>query len=509
MSFSLEYNLQEVENKENENLNNEEKADLDTSLTINDKFDPKFKGDMDTILSMGYDIKMIRKVYIFLKPNDINEALDYLSQQDGIYHHDFMERHGQKNKCFICGAPPANHINYEPPQRKSNPIIESIRNSIGYSNDKLNSNIVNFNSNGEDNNALLNEPLIVSAKNGKKEDNEKIEENEKNDTNEEIKEIKEKKEIKISVPKKPVYCDLCLEEMVEEEIKQNNLPCNHLFCNDCYLNFLQDKIKNNKVGKITCMQFKCAHKFDENFIISHLQGDQLLINKYKKFKLRNDLYSDEDIKFCPIKDCESYAKKVGDNKYVTCLEGHQFCFQCSKPWHGNKKCQDEIDKDFKKWKKNKIIKRCPKCKFWTEKNLGCNHMTCPECKHEWCWFCGAKCDPGHFKMGGGCYGLQFTNKSCYNNCLFLYGYKFMIWLFQAIMLIFYIPLLMIVYGWNLLDNEFGDKYPKFLYYPTASFFIISFFPLFVGLGSIFFIVCVIVWCLKKKAITFLLDLAGY
>ena len=72
---------------------------------------------MDTILAMGYDEKMIRKVYIFLKPGDINEALDYLSQQDGIYHHDFMERHGQNNKCFICGEPPANHINYEPEKK--------------------------------------------------------------------------------------------------------------------------------------------------------------------------------------------------------------------------------------------------------------------------------------------------------------------------------------------------------------------------------------------------------
>ena len=297
--------------------------------------------------------------------------------------------------------------------------------------------------------------------------------------------------------------------MNEDEIEKNKLPCKHLFCNDCYLNFLQDKIKNNKVGKITCMKFKCTNEFDENFVISHLQQDQVLINKYKKFKLRNQLYSDENIKFCPIKNCESYAKKEGDNKYVTCLEGHQFCFQCSKPWHGTKKCQDEIDKDFKKWKKNKIIKRCPKCKFWTEKNMGCNHMTCPECKHEWCWFCGAKCDPGHFKMGGGCYGLQFTNKSCYNHCILLYGYKFSIWLFQALMLIFYIPALMIVYGLSFSDNELMDKYPKVLYYITVSFFIISFFTLFVGLGTIFFIICSIVWCLKRKAITFLLDLAGY
>jgi hypothetical protein len=57
------------------------------------------------------------------------------------------------------------------------------------------------------------------------------------------------------------------------------------------------------------------------------------------------------VKFCQIKDCESFAKKEGDNKYVTFLEGHKFCFVCSKPWHEIKKCQDEIDKDFKKWKK--------------------------------------------------------------------------------------------------------------------------------------------------------------
>ena len=469
MNLSLDYNLQEIDN--DDKVNNEDKVDLNTSISLKDKFDPKFQNDMNTILGMGYDEKMIRKVYIFLKPSDINEALDYLSQQDGIYHHDFMERHGQKNKCFICGQPPANHINYEPENNSKN-ILNSIRDSVGYSSDKINTlNAKN------DENKLLNDPLISSEnKNSKKTE---------------------------------INCDLCLEEMTEDEVENNKLPCKHLFCNDCYLNFLQDKIKNNKVGKITCMQFKCPHEFDENFVISHLQNDQILINKYKKFKLRNQLYNDENIKFCPIKDCESYAKKEGDNKYVTCLEGHQFCFQCSKPWHGNKECQDEIDKDFKKWKKNKVIKRCPKCKFWTEKNMGCNHMTCPECKYEWCWFCGSKCDPGHFKIGGACYGLQFTNKSCYNNCLFLYGYKLTIWLLQALMLIFYIPGLMIVYGLSFSDNEFMDKYPKVLYYITVAFFIITFFFIFIGLGSIFFVICTIVWCLKRKAITFLLDLAGY
>ena len=475
-SFEDEYN-DEKENKE------EIKVILDKSDDLNDKFDQKFKKDMDTLLIMGYEAKMVRKVYIFLKPNDINEAIEYLSQEKGIYHHDFMERYGQNNKCFICGQSAANHINYKP---KKNSIIDSIKNSVGYSSKEKNGN-------EESNNTYSSDK-----------------ENEKNMLNEPFIDSENKKDIKITVSnKKPINCDLCLMEMNEDEIIKNKLSCNHLFCDDCYLNYLQEKIKNNKVGKISCMQFKCPQEFDDEFIISHLNQDQILIDKYKKFKLRNELYSNANIKFCPIGDCESYAKKEGDNNYVTCLEGHQFCFQCSKPWHGNKKCQDEIDKDFKKWKRNKIVKRCPNCKFWTEKNSGCNHMTCPECKYEWCWFCGKKCDVGHFKMGGGCYGLQFTNKNCYNYCLILYLYKFSIWLFQSFMLIFYIPALMIVYGLSFSDNEFIDKYPKVLYYITVAYFILCYLPLFVGLGSIFFIVCSLVWFLKKKAITFLLDLAGY
>ena len=472
----------EENNEKDEKDITEKKIEKDISIKVNKKSNSVFKEDMDKILALGYDEKMVRKVYLFFKPGDINEALDYLSQKDGVYNHDFIERHGSKLKCFICDQPPENHINYESKEIFSKKrIINSIRDSVGHSDNKDNNNIIDDNKRKES--GPLDEPLIDSQ-------------NEKN-------------KLKSSEPINQVYCDLGMEEMTDDEIKENTIPCNHLFCNDCYLNYFKEKIINSKVGKITCMQFKCPHEFDENFIISHLAGDENLIKKYKKFKLRNELYSKDNIKFCPMKDCDSYAKKEGNNKYVTCLEGHRFCFQCSKPWHGNRKCQDEIDKDFKKWKRKKLLKRCPKCKFWTEKNSGCNHMTCPECKYEWCWFCGSKCDVGHFKMGGGCYGLQFTEKDCFNNCFLLYSYKFIIWLLQVLMQIFYIPLLMFFYGRSFNDNEFMDKYPKPLYYLTTSLFTMVFFFLFVGLGSILFVICLFVWCLKKKAITFLLDLAGY
>jgi hypothetical protein len=255
------------------------------------------------------------------------------------------------------------------------------------------------------------------------------------------------------------------------------------------------------------MQFQCTHEFDDEFIISHLKGDEKLINKYKRFLKKSELYKEKNVKFCPVKNCDSYARKEGENKYVTCQEGHKFCFECFKPWHGDKKCQDIMDKDFSLWGNKKNLKRCPKCKFYTEKNSGCNHMTCPECKYEWCWLCRRKCEKGHFKIGGPCYKLQFTQNKYFNICICLYGYKFLIWFLQSFMIIFYIPALMIIYGLRL--DLYLEKYSKIAYFLTIPLFILSYLTLFTGLGSIFFVVCSFVWCLKTKAITFLLDLGGY
>ena len=47
------------------------------------------------------------------------------------------------------------------------------------------------------------------------------------------------------------------------------------------------------------------------------------------------------------------------------------------------------------------------CKIYTEKNEGCNHMTCTNCKYQWCWLCEGQYSYGHYDSGT-CRGYQFT-----------------------------------------------------------------------------------------------------
>lgn len=408
-------------NNNNNNINNNLNQNEDL---LNLSIEQKYKSDYEILINLGYESNLLKKVFKFLKPNDINDALDLMEEKDGIFQHEFMEGHSginnsnHQNKCFICGNPPQIHIGYN----NNNEYLINNINNINHNNNNTNDIIIKINN--IDNVDLISGNGANNTNNNT--NNNTLDNNSTDDGNSSSN--KNNRTLFI--------CQLCEDEISLKEKEENSLKCNHLFCSECFFNFFKDKILENKIGKITCMQNGCQTVFSESFIISHLQEDSRLIKKYQKFKTKNDLYNAPDIKFCPVKDCESFARKIGDNKYVTCENGHKFCFNCSKPWHGKKKCSEEIDKDFKKWKKNKLVKRCPKCRMWTEKNHGCNHIYCAECHYQWCWICGREYQEGHFDLGGGCSGLQFTYSSCFDKWVCIFLYRLMVLIGQTILITF-------------------------------------------------------------------------
>jgi hypothetical protein len=311
------------------------------------------KSDIDLLVQMGFDKKMINKVYILLRPENIDRAIDYMTDVGGIYQHDFLASTNPKEKtlCFICKKPKQNHLDYIPDDLL---------------NEDQNIDLIN-----NEDDIIDNDELIIENKDNHDE------------------------------------CDVCYDEINEEDKKLNTIPCGHLFCTHCWFNYLKTLIVEAKVDKIKCMDHECKEVISEDFILKHISENENLINKYHKFKKRAEIISDKNKKLCPKADCDSYLEKSSKSKYVQCENGHQFCYECLKPPHGKDPCDQNLEKQFMKWKKGKRVKRCPRCQMYTEKNEGCNHMTCVSCKYQWCWLCEGEYNYNHYSSGR-CKGQQFT-----------------------------------------------------------------------------------------------------
>ena len=354
--------------------------------------------DIQTLKDMGFDSKMVLKVYIFLKPTNIEEAIEIMTEVDGIYQHDFYEsRHSNLEKCFLCGQPKSKHHNAQNFWNDENNLLVNL---AGNRRSRDSNNIHGDAGNAADQPA---DSLLIDIRNNNNDNNNSYEDDVHSDNNDNF----------------GNKCLICEGDLTPEDIEINkDQQCHHLCCENCWYEYLKGAIEQAKVANVHCFSYKCEKIVKEDFILKIIKNEPKLIEKYELFKKKAEIIASKTKKFCPSPNCPGYLeRKEGEDKYVSCEKGHKYCFVCLKQWHGTSKCDEEVDKDFQLWKKGKVIKQCPNCKFWTEKNEGCNHMTCAECKYQWCWLCEGKYSANHFSVGD-CKGLQFSKRNYLNqnNC---------------------------------------------------------------------------------------------
>ena len=112
-------------------------------------------------------------------------------------------------------------------------------------------------------------------------------------------------------------------------------------------------------------------------------------SKFLEFRQNHEIAMSGEKKFCPRPQCQAVVQAQKEVKKVKCPTcSHDMCFQCVNPWHSGQTCEEAERKMYKGWAMMKGASRCPNCRVLIEKNLGCKHMTCTQCKHEWCWICG-------------------------------------------------------------------------------------------------------------------------
>eukprot|EP00033_Pygsuia_biforma_P003688 GCRY01004040.1.p1 GENE.GCRY01004040.1~~GCRY01004040.1.p1 ORF type:complete len:532 (-),score=106.18 GCRY01004040.1:678-2081(-) len=188
-------------------------------------------------------------------------------------------------------------------------------------------------------------------------------------------------------------CPICVDAIKEES--RVTLPCGHFLCHDCFVQYLTGKIQEGQSIEIICPMYKCNIKVGEDIIKQHLSSQPEILEKYFEFKTKSFIDFSHSVFWCPAPGCKlalNASSVEGDVGVCAC--GFRSCIKCREEAHApasceqvvawRKKCKD--DSETHKWI-HVNTQDCPKCHSATEKNGGCNHMICRQCKYEYCWVC--------------------------------------------------------------------------------------------------------------------------
>ncbi|PIN25091.1 Ubiquitin--protein ligase [Handroanthus impetiginosus] len=205
-------------------------------------------------------------------------------------------------------------------------------------------------------------------------------------------------------------CEICAERKENDEMFPLQC-CSDKFCRECISKHVSITIKKRTTilnQDITCPGLDCKGK--------------LIIDECREILPKDVLTTWEDVIcesmipdsqkiYCPYKNCSALLIDDGYQGVITEAEcpfcRRLFCARCRVPWHCGVDCEEFLrlsenergSEDLmvhELAKKNKW-QRCPKCKFFVEKNEGCLHMTC-RCGFQFCYGCGATWGSSH----GGC-----------------------------------------------------------------------------------------------------------
>lgn len=179
-------------------------------------------------------------------------------------------------------------------------------------------------------------------------------------------------------------CEICFETKSSHEsfgIKN----CSHVYCTDCVVNYVDSKLQEN-VTSIGCPIPNCIGLLDPEYCRLILKPE--MFEKWGRGLCEAVIHGSQKF-YCPFKDCSAMliddaVEVVRDSECPNC--NRMFCAQCKVPWHAGIECA-EFKKLNKNERENEDImlrnlaqknqwRRCPKCRFYVERSLGCDAMRC-------------------------------------------------------------------------------------------------------------------------------------
>ncbi|KAG9390523.1 IBR domain [Carpediemonas membranifera] len=180
------------------------------------------------------------------------------------------------------------------------------------------------------------------------------------------------------------------------------LPCGHVVCKDCLRGYVKSHTSTREYRGLQCpfnvrtaddKEAPCPAYLPPSTVQNNLTPE--LREQYELLLINDIVIKCKLVHQCPAADCTflSTTKSLMHTD-VQCVCGYMYCTACKSQAHMPCSCTqvaewERLNNDEQPtiiWMEEHS-KKCPKCQTRTEKNHGCNHMTCRQCKHEYCWIC--------------------------------------------------------------------------------------------------------------------------
>jgi len=211
-------------------------------------------------------------------------------------------------------------------------------------------------------------------------------------------------------------CGICL---CQEDVRQAfTLPlCKHQFCRSCLSAYLTSQINDGHTD-IRCpavegeANLRCQIMLAPRDVAANI-SDREVLAKFGRFRATKEY---ENMRACP--KCSQLAEGSPEQprivcprcNFVYCLvhsDAHPPDVSCEE-FEQRNRVQDEASSAYVQ----QTSKNCPGCGVRTHKFAGCNHMSCSQCRANWCWLCGDLVDPNtHWSTANNssCAGRQFAS----------------------------------------------------------------------------------------------------
>jgi hypothetical protein len=176
------------------------------------------------------------------------------------------------------------------------------------------------------------------------------------------------------------YCQICMENhSIEDSFEIKKCEIRHKFCRDSLSGYLMSQINDGMVTlACPCIGEGCNGTYTDEEIQELV--DDVTFQKYARFR---EIKANPDYRECP--KCNKSTVGDKESPIITCSEcAEVYCYFHSNA-HPNMSCSDysrvqqRLDMQSTALIQ-RVSRKCPQCGAATEKNGGCNHMTCQHCQ---------------------------------------------------------------------------------------------------------------------------------